>query len=177
VSAPNNTPDTGRLLAEHRFGRVSRHGAHRLEAVVGQRTLGLLAAGAMATAGLFPMFGVPFFTGAIDAVTMSAGLPFVALSFLYGRNLSRNWGALTIDKAAGEVRFAQHDDVKTWPLSEVEVVKDATAFSHSWRFLAGSERWLKLRMADGRELPVVLGYPEELEAVREVLRGWALPGA
>ena len=173
----SDSTDTGRVLVEHRFGRVSRHGAHRLEAAVAQRTLGLLAAGALATAGLFPLFGVPFFTGGVDLVTMSAGLPFVALSFLYGRNLSRNWGEVTIDKAAGEIRFAQYDDVKTWPLSEVTTVRDATAFSHSWRFLAGSERWLKLTMADGRQLPVVLGYPEELEAVREVLRSWALPGA
>lgn len=167
----------GRVLVEHRYCRVTRHGADRLEATIGQRILGLLAAGGLATAGLFPLVGVPLFTGAVDMVTMSAGMPFVALSFLYGRNLSRNWGTLTVDAEAGEVQFAQHEDVKRWPFSEVEELKDTTAFSHSWRFLAGSERWLKLIMKDGRELPVLLGYPEELEAVREVFRGWKLPGA
>lgn len=166
-------PPEGRVLVAHRLCRVSRHGPHRLEARTALRPAGLIAAGALGSAGLAPLVIVPLLGGGPGPGQLM-GLPFVGLSWLYFRNLSRSWGLVVIDNQEKTVRFTQGDElVGSWPLSAVTGLREGLAFSHTWRSRVGQDRWLKLAVG-GRELPLLLGYPEELDAVRSILRAWGV---
>lgn len=99
------------------------------------------------------------------------GLPFVAVGSIALRNMLRGWGDVVVDTPSRQIVWMQGTKERgRWSFEDCTGFSTHHAFLSTYRLQLQTEQWLKLVMRDGTRVPMVIGVPEEIRAVRDALR-------